>query len=59
MMTTLAAVSVIPRPPALVERRKTDVDGSSVNSSTSDCRTSTGVDPVSMRYLISLSLRTA
>ena len=52
MMTTLAAVKLIPIPPALVDSKKTSIDSSSVNSSTSDCLASTGVLPVSTRNLI-------
>jgi hypothetical protein len=58
-MTTLAAVKLIPMPPAFVDRRNTGIDASSVNSSTSVCRTSTAVEPVRIRYLISLSFNTA
>ena len=52
MITTLAAVKLIPIPPAFVESKKASIDSSSVNSSTSDWRISTGVDPVKTRYLI-------
>ena len=58
MMTTLAAVKLMPIPPALVESRKTVIDSSSVNSSTRVCRTSTGVEPVKTRYLMSWVSRT-
>jgi hypothetical protein len=54
MMTTLAAVRLIPIPPALVDNRKIGMDSSSENSSTSAWRVSTGVVPVNMRYLYSL-----
>ena len=53
MMTTDAAVKLIPIPPALVERRKTSRLLSSPNSSTNVCRTSTGVDPVRTRNFMS------
>lgn len=59
MITTLAAVRLIPMPPAFVDRRKTVIDASSVNSSTSVCRTSTAVEPVRIRYLIFFSFKTA
>lgn len=51
MMTTLAAVKLMPMPPAFVERRKQEMVSSSLNSSTRVCRTSTGVEPVKTRYL--------
>jgi hypothetical protein len=45
-------------PPAFVDNKKTEIDSSSVNSSTSVCRTSTGVLPVRTRNLMLLSRRT-
>lgn len=54
MITTLAAVRLIPIPPALVESRKIGMLSSSVNSSTNVCRTSTGVDPVNDKYFVPL-----
>ena len=48
-MTTLAAVRLIPIPPAFVESKKTGMLSSSVNSSTRAWRASTGVEPVNTR----------
>jgi hypothetical protein len=59
MTTTLAAVKLIPIPPAFVDRRNTGIDASSVNSSTSVCLTSTAVEPVRIRYLMSFSFKIA
>jgi hypothetical protein len=58
-MTTLAAVKLMPMPPALVDKRKQGIDSFSLNSSTRDCRTSTAVEPVNNRYLIFCILKTA
>lgn len=75
IMTTEAAVKLIPipvitvntdiewqsadLPPAFVDKRKIEIDSSSVNSSTSDCRTSTGVLPVRIRnFMLWLSKMT-
>ena len=52
MTTTLAAVRLIPIPPASVDKRKTLISGSCVKSSTSDCLSSTRVVPVRMTHLI-------
>src|SRR6266404_84620 len=57
-ITTLAAVKLMPMPPALVDKRKHGIDSFSLNSSTRDCRTSTAVAPVNSRYLIFCILKT-
>ena len=57
MITTLAAVRLIPIPPALVDSRKTGMLSSSVNSSTNVCRKSTEVEPVNIRYFVPLLLK--
>lgn len=59
MITTEAAVRLIPIPPALVDKRNTGMPLSSVNSSTRDCRTSTGVLPVKTRKGMEASFRIA
>ena len=58
MITTLAAVKLMPMPPAFVDKRNTGIDSSSVNSSTNVCRTSTGVEPVKTKYFVFLMSRT-
>lgn len=57
MITTLAAVRLIPIPPAFVESKKIGMLSSSVNSSTSVCRKSTDVDPVSIKYFVLLRVK--
>jgi hypothetical protein len=52
MTTTLAAVRLMPIPPASVESRKTLISGSPVKSSTRDCRSSTRVVPVRITHLM-------
>ena len=60
IITTLAAVRLIPKPPALVESRNTgnSILVSVIKRSTKDCLISLGVFPVKTRWLMSLFLST-